>query len=323
MADVGTGHGAGENVVTSWRNGARVVERRFDRKVAVVTGAGSGLGRSHATELARRGATVIINDVRTDGAEDSADGSTAAEVAAELQSLGWQAEADAGDLTDESYATGMIERVIERHGRLDVLINNAGMTAPGSIFDTTTQSLQRIFAVNYWSAFWTMRAAIPVMRERGYGRVVNTSSGVGAFGAANRVGYVSSKAAVIGLTKAGALDTDDTTVRVNAICPIAYTPMSRVTLAASTDADRDTLDVRRVTPVVLFLAHKDCELNGEVLSAGMGRWARIFTAKTRGVETASMDVDDVFGELDAILDTSDFRILRAARDQFRGSDGSC
>jgi hypothetical protein len=118
----------------------------------------------------------------------------------------------------------------------------------------------------------------------------------------------------------GRLDAEGTGVTVNAICPIAYTPMSRATLARSTDADPDTLDVRRVTPVVLYLAHEDCELNGEVLSAGMGLWARIFTAKTRGFETASTEIDDVATHLDAVLDTADFPIPRSSRDQFGSKD---
>ena len=152
----------------------------------------------------------IVNDLRTEPVDpaDPEGPQTADEVSAALRAEGYDVRGESGDLTDEGYATGLVERTVAEHGRVDVLVNNAGMTAPGSIFNETTERLQRIFAVNYWSAFWTMRAAVPVMHEQGYGRVVNTASGIGAFGASDRIGYVSSKAAVIGLTKAAAIDID-------------------------------------------------------------------------------------------------------------------
>jgi NAD(P)-dependent dehydrogenase (short-subunit alcohol dehydrogenase family) len=167
-----------------------------------------------------------------------------------------------------------------------------------------------------------MRAALPVMRDRGYGRVVNTASGLGAFGAADRIGYVSSKAAVIGLSLAASLDVDGLDIRVNTICPIALTPMSLPTLTAAGVEQNDQLDVRRVSPVALYLAHEDCELNGEVLSAGMGIWAGIFTAKTTGTDQTSTEVDAVFDLISSITDTSKFRTMRSSRDQLTDKSSS-
>lgn len=287
---------------------------RFDGQVAVVTGAGSGLGRRHATALARLGATVVLNDIRREQGgtleEETADG-----VVALLAEEGITAFADKGDIGDEDYARGLIERTVARHGRIDVVVNNAGMHGFGAIQDTPTALMNANWRVNLMGAFWTSNQALQHMRAAGYGRIVNTASALGAFGGKEILAYSTTKAAVIGMTKAAAQDNTDKNIRINAICPVAITPMSRKWLTEKSAVDPALLVPELASPVVLYLAHADCGITGQVLSGGMGVWASIFTAKTEGVP-ATDDLDDVFANLDGLLATQHFTVLSTSADQY-------
>jgi len=288
----------------------------FAGRVALVTGAGSGLGHSHATALARLGAKVMVNDLRAEHGETPAE-KTAAEVAAELRARGFEAEGSAGSVADEGYSVGLVHETVERFGRIDIVVNNAGCPGFGTAQETSTEFLRTILDVNLLSYVWTMRTALGYMREQNYGRIVNTSSGTATFGSAGMFAYITAKAGVLGITKAAALDNTDRDIRVNAICPVAYTVMSRDYFGSRADhIDLDDFDPRRVTPLVLFLSHQDCELTGEVLSGGAGRWARIFTGKTAGPEKISEDIEDVFASLDTILDVGDYTILKDTQSQY-------
>ncbi|KPM54364.1 hypothetical protein CcI49_20220 [Frankia sp. CcI49] len=288
---------------------------RFDGQVAVVTGAGSGLGRRHALALARRGATVVLNDIRREQGE-SAEQETARGVVELLAAEGVTADADEGDIGDERYARGLVERAVEAHGRIDIVINNAGMHGFGTAQDTGTALMYDNWRVNLMGGFWTMSSALRHMRRQGYGRIVNTASALGAFGGQGVLAYCTAKAGVIGMTRAAAQDNTDTDIRINALCPVAITPMSQAWFAERSGVDAALLVPELASPVALYLAHADCAVTGHVLSAGMGVWANIFTAKTDGV-AATDDLDDVFDRLDGLLATDRFQVLSTSADQYR------
>jgi len=280
----------------------------FEGKVAIVTGAGSGLGRSHALALARLGATVILNDLGD--RPESVGGGAGARAAAEmLTDEGHLAFVDEGDIGEEEYARALVSRTVDQYGHVDVLINNAGVAGFGTAQETTTDHLQSILNIHLMGSFWTMNEALQHMRRRGYGRIVNTSSAAGVFGAAGAFPYATAKAAIVGMTKGAAEDNMDVDIRINALCPLAATPMSQTWMEANPTVDRKLLRTEAVSPLALYLSHHDCSISGLTLSGGMGKWTNYFTAEAAGVES-SENLDDVFMKLDGLLAVEGFHIPR-------------
>ncbi|MEQ3549733.1 SDR family NAD(P)-dependent oxidoreductase [Pseudonocardia nematodicida] len=292
-----------------------MIDTQFEGRVALVTGAGSGVGHDQATRLARLGANVVLNDVRTTHGRRPEE-CTAGEVASALVMEGLTAVADTGDIGDEDYAVGLVERTVDRFGRIDILINNAGIVGRGTSHDTGTGHLRDVFAVNFLGAFWTQRTALGHMRERDYGRIVNTSSAAAAFGGPGVFPYMASKAAMLAMSRSAALDNRDRDIRVNTLCPVARTMIDPDYFDSRPHVDQDSVHPKWVTPVALYLASSACALNGQTLSAGAGVWARVFTAKTRGVTPTGPDLADVVDAFDAIYDAGDFRILSSIQEQY-------
>ncbi|MGE0829194.1 MAG: SDR family NAD(P)-dependent oxidoreductase [Hyphomonadaceae bacterium] len=285
---------------------------RFDGMAALVTGAGSGLGRQHATQLAQRGAKVMINDIGTRDGQPSAK-----KLAEELRAQGLTAEFNTRSVGEESGAVGAVEDTINAFGKIDILVNNAGAGVPEKTQDTTTENFRFMLEVHLYSTFWTTRTALKTMRAQNYGRIVNTSSALGAYGSANSCAYVTAKAGIIGLTRATWLDNEDKDIRANALLPVAETPMAQAWFDANPHL-RETynLDTALVSPVVLFLAHKDCPLNGETIAGAGGRAARAFRAATQGYHNPNLSVEDLFANVDQIMDTDGFRILKNSQAQY-------
>jgi len=262
-----------------------VNEYSFEGRVAVVTGAGRGIGRAHALLLADRGASVVVNDLGGSMQGVGADAEPASIVASEIVAAGGVASADHSDVATATGAQALIDATVERFGRLDILINNAGIIRWAGFPKADADNLARHLAVHVGGSFNTARAAWPHMVEQGYGRIVMTTS-TGMFGLPTNLSYAAAKAAVIGLTRSLTTAGMAHGIKINLIAPAALTRMSGQPTDEVDRAGRGPTSAQMspdlVAPMVAFLAHEACPVSGEIYAAGAGRFARIFVASTEG-----------------------------------------
>jgi NAD(P)-dependent dehydrogenase (short-subunit alcohol dehydrogenase family) len=251
-------------------------EHRFEGRVAVVTGAGRGIGRAHAKLLAERGAQVVVNDLGGSMEGEGADAGPAATVVAEIVDDGGVAVADTNDVASVTGAQTLVETALEQFGRIDVVVNNAGIIRWAGFPEVDADNIESHLAVHVLGSFNTIRAAWPRFVEQGYGRIVNTTSS-GMFGLPNNPGYAAAKAGVVGLTRSAAVAGAEHGIRANLVAPAAYTRM-----AGARNDDDSVMAAELVAPMVAFLAHENCSVSGEVYAAGAGRFARIFIAQAAG-----------------------------------------
>ncbi len=274
-------------------------EYRFDGRVAVVTGAGRGIGRAYARLLAERGASVVVNDLGASTGGTGADAGPAAEAVAEIVAAGGEAVADTSDVSTSEGAQTLVASAVERFGRIDVLVNNAGIIRWAGMPEVDEDNLARHLAVHVGGSFNTARAAWPHMVEQGYGRIVMTTS-AGLFGLPNNTSYATAKGAVIGLTRSLTTAGADHGITVNCIAPGA---MTRMAGPGSEEAGPE-MSPDLVAPMVALLAHEECPVSGEIYAAGFGRFARIFIAMTPGYvhDGPAPTIEDVADNWAAIND---------------------
>ncbi|MGQ0521540.1 MAG: SDR family NAD(P)-dependent oxidoreductase [Actinomycetota bacterium] len=268
----------------------------FDGRVAVVTGAGGGLGREHAMLLASRGASVVVNDV---GASVSGEGSgeaPAARTAREIESLGGVAVPDTNTVATPEGGEAIVATALEAFGRIDIIVNNAGILRDKAFHNLTPDLLDPVLDVHLKGSFWVTRPAWARMREQGYGRVVCTSSTSGILGNFGQSNYGAAKAGLVGLTRVLAIEGARHNIKVNAIAPMATTRMTEELLGAF----GDRLHPRLVSPVVAFLCTEECPVSGEVYEVGGGRVSRLFTGLTPGYFDPELTVEAVRDNLEAI-----------------------
>jgi NAD(P)-dependent dehydrogenase (short-subunit alcohol dehydrogenase family) len=297
---------------------------RFDDRVAIVTGAGGGLGRQHALLLASRGAAVVVNDIGGVGAVGERTLGDADAVASEITATGGRAIAVIGSIAQEDGATALVARALDAFGQVDIVVNNAGILRSCDFGDMTAAVWDEVQAVNVRGAFLVTRAAWGPMQRHGRGRVVFTTSNSGLLGVPGSTAYAASKAALWGLTRVLALEGAEHGIRVNAIAPIAFTGMSaqsRAVPAAWRDGSGDEwaarLDPRQIAPAVAWLCHDDCPLTGEVLSVAGGRVARFFLGLTTGWVSDALTPEDVRDHLDEILLEDGYEVLPRAFEEGR------
>jgi NAD(P)-dependent dehydrogenase (short-subunit alcohol dehydrogenase family) len=254
----------------------------FDGRVAVVTGAGRGIGRAYALMLADRGASVVVNDLGGSITGMGADAGVASTVAAEIVAAGGEAIGDDSDVATTEGADALIAAAVQRFGRLDILINNAGIIRWAGPLDADLDNVASHLAVHTIGSFNTTKAAWPQMIEQGYGRIVMTTSS-GVFGLPTNLAYATAKGGVIGLTRSLKTAGAAKGIKINMIAPAAYTRMAgQRDDEAEGNAMSTQMSPDLVAPMVAFLAHEACPVSGEIYTAGAGRFARIFIASTEG-----------------------------------------
>jgi NAD(P)-dependent dehydrogenase (short-subunit alcohol dehydrogenase family) len=268
----------------------------FEGRVAIITGAGGGLGRSHALLLASRGAQIVVNDLG--GAVDGTGASAgpAQQVVAEIEALGGAAVADGNSVATPDGADAIVRTALDAFGRVDIVINNAGILRDKSFANMSQDLWDAVIAVHLTGAFNVTRAAWPHLREQAYGRIVSTSSAAGIFGNFGQANYGAAKMGLVGLTRVWAQEGAKYNIRANAIAPVARTRMTEDILGPLVEK----LDPGLVSPVVAYLVSDECPVTGEIYSVGGGRVARVFVGVTPGFFKKDLTAEDVRDNFDQI-----------------------
>jgi NAD(P)-dependent dehydrogenase (short-subunit alcohol dehydrogenase family) len=288
----------------------------YDGKVAVITGAGGGLGRSHALELAKRGALIVVNDLG--GSVDGQGGShtAAQQVVDEIKAAGGEAVANYDSVATPDGGKAIIQTALDTFERVDIVINNAGILRDAAFKNMTPELLEPVIDVHLKGAFYVTQAAWQHMRDQNYGRIVNTSSAAGIFGNFGQTNYGAAKAGLVGFTRVLAVEGAKNNIKANAIAPVAKTRMTEELLGAMADK----LDPSFITPVVAWLAHEDVPVTGEVYSCGGGHVARIFTGVTHGwTDTESLTVEDIRDHFDEIRDEEGYAVPANLTEELMGT----
>ncbi|HEY7072302.1 MAG TPA: SDR family oxidoreductase [Acidimicrobiales bacterium] len=276
----------------------------FDGKVAIITGAGGGLGRSHALDLARRGALVVVNDLGG-SVDGTGSGTTAAQaVVDEIAAAGGEAVANYDSVATPEGGRAIVQTALDTWGRIDIIVNNAGILRDASFKNMDADKVDPVLDVHLRGAFNVTQPAWETMREQGYGRIVNTSSGAGIFGNFGQTNYGAAKMGLVGLTRVLAVEGAKSNIKANAIAPVAKTRMTEDILGPVADK----LQPEMVTPVVAFLAHESCPVSGEVYSVGGGRVARVFVGVTRGVTDTALTAETVRDRFDEIREEEGYEV---------------
>ena len=288
---------------------------RFDDRVAIVTGAGAGLGRAHALGLAERGAKVVVNDLGTGGDGRGRSSAAAEAVAEEIREAGGTATANGADVASRDDVDAMVEDALARWGRVDILVNNAGILRDKTFAKLSLDDFDKVLAVHLGGSVNCTHRLWPVFREQGYGRIVFTSSASGLYGNFGQSNYGAAKASMLGLMNVLHLEGQRDNIRVNTLAPTAATRMTEQLLPA--DA-LPLLQPEFITPGLLYLVSEDAP-SRTVLAAGAGCYAQTVIAETDGILLRGDDntPESVAEHFDAICNRDTLHDLQSAFEQTR------
>ncbi|MEO0575346.1 MAG: SDR family oxidoreductase [Pseudomonadota bacterium] len=286
---------------------------RFDDQVVIVTGAGGGLGRSHALEFARRGARVVVNDLG--GARDGTGGSVSAAQAVvdEIEAAGGEAIADGANVTKMDEVTAMVQAAMDKWGRVDVLVNNAGILRDKTFVKMDLADFQVVVDVHLMGSVNCSKAVWEIMHEQKYGRIMMTASSSGLYGNFGQSNYGAAKLALVGLMNTLHLEGMKYNIHVNTLAPVAATRMTEDLMSEEVLA---ALQPELVTPAVIFMCGKDAG-SRQIIAAGAGGFARAAIIESEGIllDGKEATAENLAAQWDAASDMSDARELQAGGEQ--------
>ncbi len=278
----------------------------FDGKVAIITGAGGGLGKQHALSLASRGALVVVNDLG--GAVDGSgsDAGAAQLVVDEIKAAGGEAVPNTDSVATPEGGESIVQTAIDAYGRVDIVVNNAGILRDKTFHNMTPDLLEPVLDVHLRGAFNVTKPAWVHMREQQYGRVISTSSAAGVFGNFGQTNYGAAKMGLVGLTRVLAVEGARYNIQANAIAPLALTRMTEDIMGNL----GEKLSASLVAPIVTYLAHESCDATGRLFSVGGGRVAEVFIAEVPGFYKEDLTAEDVADNWAAVTEREGYSVPR-------------
>jgi len=289
---------------------------RFDDRVAIITGAGGGLGKTYALEFAKRGAQVVVNDLGGKSDGTGAGQNMADQVVKEITEAGGKAVANYDSVSTPEGGEAIVQTALDNFGKVDVVVNNAGILRDKTFVKLSPEELSIVIDVHLKGAFFVSQPAFRSMKENGYGRFIFTASAAGIFGNFGQTNYGAAKMGLVGLSNVLAVEGAKYNIKSNVIAPIAKTRLTEQLLGGMADA----LDPECVTPLVTFLASEACEQTHEVYSVGGGRFARIFIGLAPGWsagKAAVVSAEDVRDNLEKIRDEKGYIVPDSIADEMK------
>jgi len=295
----------------------------FDDQVVIVTGAGRGLGRLYALDLAARGASVVVNDVGGTTAGEGADQRIADDVVSDIRAAGGVAVASYDSVDSADGGTAIVRRALDEYGRLDAVVSNAGIFSTIPFEALTAEDWRRMLSVHLDGAFNLSQPAYRAMKDQGYGRLVFIASSAGLFGQPNSAHYAAAKAGIVGLANVIAIEGAEHGILANCVLPFGYSRMVSETVGDRDELEPDpgflhAIEPELVVPIVVYLASRACLLTHHNFSACAGRFARVFVGLADGwvAERGTQpSADDVAAHLEQIAEAEPYRIPASIFDE--------